>query len=124
MGRIEDWGSGARVCWASQDIRGPGLKLMELPVFRVSVTRLRGWWGEVGWEPRRGLECMGEEVMKGQGGMLQSPASNPLCWTLLLADPWGPRELGATASTSKIGRAGGSPDARDAEEKQSHPLLR
>lgn len=39
-------------------------------------------------------------------------------------DPWGPRELSTAASNSELRRVGGSPDARDAEEKQSHPLLR
>lgn len=49
---------------------------------------------------------------------------NPLCWTLLTTDPWVLRELYTAATTSELRRAGRGPDARDAEAKQSHPLLR
>lgn len=59
-----------------------------------------------------------------QGGVLPSWALNPLCWTLLAADAWGPRELSTAARASELRGPGGSPDARDAEEKPSHPLFR
>lgn len=125
-GEMEDWGGlglgGAgqvRIWW------GAGLKLTEVSGFWVSVTGLGGRWGEVGWESRRGLERMGGEITRrGQEGVLLSQALNPLCCTLLAADARGPRELSLAASASELRRAGGSPDACDAEEKQSHPLLR
>lgn len=62
-------------------------------------------------------------MMKGWGEVLLSQALSPLCWILLAADPGGPRELSAAATTSELRGAGGCPDARDAEEKQSHPFL-
>lgn len=100
---------------------------MEVPGCGGSGIRLGGWWREAGGlgDVWKGRACGGGEIRtKGRGGAPLSQTLSLLCWTLLAADPWGPREFSAAAPTSELRGAGGGPDARDAEEKQSHSLLR